>query len=307
MATPATPESAVAVSTVADSTETTAQTMNIDVNQFEHYLQMLGEMSLQFGTKLLLAIIVWIVGQWLIKRVVGLVEVAMDKKSVELTLRNFLVSIISITLKVILIVIFASMIGIETASLIAMLGAAGLAIGLALQGSLANFAGGILILMFKPFKAEDVIEAQGYVGIVDEIQIFNTILRTLDNQRVVIPNALLSNGCVKNIFVEKTRRVDLTFGISYSDDLLKVKAILRQIVDADERILKDPEADIFIAEHGASSINILVRPWVNSADYWPVYFGLMEQVKIAFDQEGITIPFPQRDVHIYQQGIENNL
>ena len=156
-------------------------------------------------------------------------------------------------------------------------------------------------MLFKPFKAGDLIDAQGFVGTVVEIQIFNSILVTLDNQRVIIPNALLSNGCVKNIFAEKTRRVDLTFGVSYGDDLIRVKEILRTIVDADERILKDPVADIFVSEHGASSVNLLVRPWVNSADYWPVYFGLTEKVKIAFDAEGITIPFPQRDVHIIQE------
>jgi len=214
-------------------------------------------------------------------------------------------SIFNITLKAILVIIFASMVGIETASLIAMLGAAGLAVGLALQGSLSNFAGGILILFFKPFKAGDVIDAQGYVGTVDEIQIFNTIIRTLDNQRVIIPNGLLSNGCVKNVFVEPTRRVDMTFGISYDDDLTKAKAILRDICDNDERILKDPIADIFISAHADSSINILVRPWVASEHYWEVHFDVIEKVKLAFDEQGITIPYPQRDVHIYQQNTSN--
>ncbi len=275
--------------------------MGLNTDNVEQYVQMMTEMGIQFGTQLLTALIVWFIGAWIIKKFVKLLDVAMTKKKVELTLHQFLLSIFNITLKAILVIIFASMVGIETASLIAMLGAAGLAVGLALQGSLSNFAGGILILFFKPFKAGDVIDAQGYVGTVDEIQIFNTIIRTLDNQRVIIPNGLLSNGCVKNVFVEKTRRVDMTFGISYDDDLTKAKAILKEICDGDERILKDPETDIFISAHADSSINILVRPWVLSEDYWAVHFDTIEAVKLAFDKQGITIPYPQRDVHIYQQ------
>lgn len=270
------------------------------VDKVEHYFQMMGEMALGFGTKLLLAIIVWIIGAWIIRRIVNLVDLAMTKKKVEVTLHQFLLSFINILFKAILIIIFASMIGVETASLIAMLGAAGLAVGLALQGSLANFAGGILILFFKPFKAGDVIDAQGYVGTVQEIQIFNTILRTLDNQRVIIPNGLLSNGCVKNLFIEKTRRVDMTFGISYGDDVLAAKAVLQEVMDADDRVLKEPCVDIFVSAHADSSVNFVVRPWVDSNNYWPVYFDTHERVKIAFDKAGITIPFPQRDVHIVE-------
>lgn len=279
--------------------------MDFKTEEIEQYAQLVTEMGIQFGTKLLTAIIVWFIGAWIIKKVVKLLDVAMTKKKVEVTLHQFLLSIFNITLKAILVIIFASMVGIETASLIAMLGAAGLAVGLALQGSLSNFAGGILILFFKPFKAGDVIDAQGYVGTVDEIQIFNTIIRTLDNQRVIIPNGLLSNGCVKNVFAEPTRRVDMTFGISYDDDLTKAKAILRDICDNDERILKDPIADIFISAHADSSINILVRPWVASEHYWEVHFDVIEKVKLAFDEQGITIPYPQRDVHIYQQNTSN--
>ena len=274
--------------------------MEINIEKIEHYAQMLGEMGLTYGIQLLLAVVVYLVGNFIIKRIVKLVEIALSKKKVEVTLHRFLLSILTTLLKAIQIIVFASMIGIETASLIAVLGAAGLAIGLALQGSLSNFAGGILILFFKPFKAGDVIDAQGYVGVVQEIQIFNTILLTLDNQRVIIPNGLLSNGCVKNLFVEPTRRVDLTFGISYGDDIKKAKEVLQSVVDADERILKTPGVDIFVSAHADSSINILVRPWTNSENYWPVYFGVMEEVKLAFDRENITIPFPQRDVHMIQ-------
>ncbi|HCM47544.1 MAG TPA: mechanosensitive ion channel protein, partial [Colwellia sp.] len=203
-------------------------------------------------------------------------------------------------LKAIQIIIFASMLGIQTASFIAILGAAGLAIGLALQGSLANFAGGVLILLFRPFKNGDAIKAQGYVGSVEEIQIFNTILKTFDNQRIVIPNALLSNGCVTNINVNGTRRVDMVFGIGYNDDITKAKALLRSIIEADERVLKDQPVDIWVGEHGESSVNLFVRPWANAADYWGIYFDMMEKVKIEFDKANISIPFPQRDVHIHQ-------
>lgn len=267
-------------------------------------LEMITEKSIDlgmtYGPKLLLALIVLVVGFWVIGIVLKGIDKALDGAKVDNTLQRFLHSLISVILKMILIIVFASMIGVETASLIAMLGAAGLAIGLALQGSLANFAGGVLILLFKPFKTGDIIEAQGYLGSVKEIQMFNTILNTLDNKKVVIPNALLSNGCVTNLFCEDTRRVDITFGISYSDDVLEAKQILQDIIDQDDRILSDPGSEVYISEHADSSVNILTRSWVKSDDYWPVYFALYEKVKIVFDQKGITIPFPQRDVHLHQ-------
>ena len=278
--------------------------MEISIEQLEKYAAMLGEMGLQFGTKLLLAVVVYLVASWVINRILRVAELAMQKKKVEITLHQFLLSIFKISLKAIQIIIFASMIGVETASLIAVLGAAGLAIGLALQGSLANFAGGILILLFRPFKAGDVIEAQGYVGTVVEIQIFNTILRTLDNQRVIMPNGVLSNGCVKNLFIEETRRVDMTYSISYGDDIKKAKEVLDSVLKANDLILQSPAPDIFVSAHGASSIDFVVRPWTKSENYWPVYFGTMEEVKLAFDRENITIPFPQRDVHLIQANAE---
>ncbi|MCJ8295677.1 MAG: mechanosensitive ion channel [Colwellia sp.] len=274
--------------------------MEINIEKVEHYVQMLGEMGLQFGVQFLLAVVVYLVGNFIIKRVLSLVELGLAKKKVEVTLHRFLLSILNTLLKAIQIIIFASMIGIQTASLIAVLGAAGLAIGLALQGSLANFAGGVLILLFRPFKNGDAIKAQSYVGIVEEIQIFNTILKTFDNQRIIIPNALLSNGCVTNINVNGTRRVDMVFGIGYNDDITKAKALLRTLLEADERVLKDQPIDIWVGEHGESSVNLFVRPWTKAEDYWGVYFDMMEKVKIEFDKAGISIPFPQRDVHIHQ-------
>lgn len=261
---------------------------------------MLGDIGLQFGVQFLLAIVAYLVGNFIIKKILKLVVLTLEKKKVEATLHSFLLSILSTLLKAIQIIIFASMLGIQTASFIAILGAAALAIGLALQGSLANFAGGVLILLFRPFKNGDAIKAQVYVGSIEEIQIFNTILKTFDNQRIIIPNALLSNGCVTNININGTRRVDMVFGIGYHDDITKAKGLLRSIIEADERLLKDQPVDIWVGEHGESSVNLFVRPWANAADYWGIYFDMMEKVKIEFAKASISIPFPQRDVHIHQ-------
>jgi small conductance mechanosensitive channel len=260
-----------------------------------------AELVMTYGVKLAMALLVLVIGWWISNRVVALTDKAVQRSSTEPTLASFLHSMANIMVKGLVLIIFASMIGIQTASLIALLGAAGLAIGLALQGSLANFAGGILILLFKPFKVGDVIDAQSYVGVVQEIQIFNTILKTLDNQRVIIPNGILSNGCVKNVFIESTRRVDMKFGISYGDDMLKAKKIIAEVLAADENVLQDPAPDIYISGHGDSAVMITVRPWCESANYWPVYFNAHEAIKLAFDERGISIPFPQRDVHIHQQ------
>ncbi|NMM41866.1 mechanosensitive ion channel family protein [Pseudoalteromonas arctica] len=260
------------------------------------------EMLMTYGPKFLLAIFVLIIGWWFIGRVANMAEKSMARVKFEAGLTHFLVSFLSVILKLLLLISVASMIGIETTSFIAMLGAAGLAVGMALQGSLANFAGGVLILFFKPFKIGDVIEAQGHMGKVVEIQIFVTVLLTYDNERIIIPNGSLSNGCVKNKFVEPTRRVDIEFGISYGDDVLKAREVLMDVLNSYDLVLKDDAKQpvVHVSQHGDSHIGMLVWAWVNSENYWPVYFGLYERVKIAFDKEHITIPFPQRDVHIHQ-------
>lgn len=270
------------------------------MENLDQYWEQLISLAIAYGPRLLLAIITLVIGLKLIKWVMRLLGSSMTRREVDQTLRGFLESLTSIGLKFLLLITVAAMVGVETTSFIALLGAAGLAVGLALQGSLANFAGGVLILFFKPFKVGDIIDAQGYLGTVDHIQIFNTILRTLDNERVIIPNGILSNGCIKNVFAEETRRVDLTFGVSYSDDIARVREVLEGLIAADERILKDPPHDIFLGEHGASSINFFVRLWVVSDDYWPVHFDMLEKTKIAFDEASISIPFPQRDVHLVQ-------
>jgi small conductance mechanosensitive channel len=267
-------------------------------DKMTEYMDMAYKMAIEYGPKFILAILTLIIGLWVIKRFVNSTKSHFVSKA-DPTLGSFIGSLLSAVLKGVLLIAVASMIGIETTSFIAVLGAAGLAIGLALQGSLANFAGGVLILMFKPFKVGDLIEAQGHIGTVKDIQIFNTLLSTGDNRRVIIPNGALSNSSMVNINQEQTRRVDLSFGIGYGDDIDKAKSILQRLADEDSRVLKDPAAMIVLAELADSSVNFKVRLWVNTADYWGVYFCMHEAVKKAFDNEGISIPFPQQDVHMH--------
>lgn len=269
-------------------------------DQMTEYVDMAYKMAMEYGPKLVLAILTLIIGLWIIKRFVTSTKNHFVSKA-DPTLGSFIGSLLSVLLKGMLLIAVASMIGIETTSFIAVLGAAGLAIGLALQGSLANFAGGVLILMFKPFKVGDLIDAQGHIGTVKDIQIFNTILKTGDNRIVIIPNGALSNSSMVNINREPTRRVDLSFGIGYGDDINKAKAILQRLADEESRVLKDPAALIVLAELADSSVNFTVRLWVNTSDYWGVYFCMHEAVKKAFDHEGISIPFPQQDVHMHTE------
>jgi len=246
--------------------------------------------------KIIIALVVLVVGWWIIAILVSISGHAM--RGLEVSLRKFLKSLLGIALKILLLITVASMIGIEMTSFIAVLAAAGFAVGLALQGSLGNFAGGILILLFKPFKVDDVIEAQGFLGKVNEIQIFNTILKTPDNKTVIIPNGALSNGSITNYSTEEQRRVDMVFGIGYNDDIKKAKAVLQKIVEADERVLKEPAPAIKVKELGDSSVNLACRVWVKGSDYWDVFFDMQETVKLTFDKNKISIPFPQRDVHM---------
>lgn len=259
----------------------------------------LWALCLNYAPKLLLALLTLIIGLWVINRFVNALNHRLENRF-DPTLQKFVFSLSSIGLKALLLISVASMAGIATTSFVAVLGAAGLAVGLALQGSLSNFAGGVLILIFKPFKVGDVIEASGFIGTVKEIQIFNTILTTADNRRVIIPNGTLSNNSMINISAESTRRVDMVFGIGYGDDISKAKSILQRLALEDSRILQDPAATIAVLALADSSVNLACRVWVNKADYWGVYFDMHEKVKMTFDAEGISIPFPQRDVHIHQ-------
>jgi len=252
-----------------------------------------------YGPNVLLALLTLVIGLWVIKLLGKGFERGMDKANLEVSLKKFLLSLVGLLLKVLLVISVVSMLGVEMTSFIALIAAAGLAVGLALQGSLANFAGGVLILLFKPFKVGDFIDAQGYMGTVKEIQVFNTILKTPDNKTIFIPNGNLSNGSLTNFSTENTRRVDWVFGIGYGDDIKKAKDILNDLIKQDSRIMGDPESMVVVSELGDSSVNFTVRVWVKSSDYWGVYFAMQEKVKMTFDAQGISIPFPQSDVHVY--------
>ncbi|MBK80451.1 MAG: mechanosensitive ion channel protein MscS [Gammaproteobacteria bacterium] len=273
----------------------------VNTDDMSKYMDMAIEMTMSYGPRLILAIIVLIVGLWIVNRVVALMGKGMEKSNTEPTLARFLGNLVSIGLKALVLISVAGMIGIQTTSFIAILGAAGLAVGLALQGSLANFAGGVLVLLFKPYKVGDYVEAQGIGGTVKEIQIFNTIINTPDNKRIIVPNGAISNGIITNYSAEPTRRVDFVFGIGYGDDIAKAKDVIKGLVEKDERIFDDPAFQIVVSNLGDSSVDITVRVWANASDYWGIKFDLTERVKLAFDEAGISIPFPQRDVHLYQE------
>ena len=254
-----------------------------------------------YGPKLLGAIVVLVIGLWIIGWIQRVIKRVMTKANVDESLRPFLQSLIGAVLKVMLGISIMTILGIEMTSFIAILAAAGLAVGMALSGTLQNFAGGVMILLFKPYKVGDVIEAQGYIGSVKEIQIFVTVLTTPDNKTIIIPNGPLSNGSLTNFSTQETRRVDWTFGIGYGDDVDKAKEIIRNIVESDERVLKDPAVFIALGEMADSSVNLTVRVWVNAADYWGVFFDTNEKVYHAFNAGGINIPFPQMDVHVHNK------
>jgi small conductance mechanosensitive channel len=267
----------------------------------ENIIPKIQELAAIYGVKAIVAIIIFIVGRWIAKAVRKLIRRVMTKREMEPTITNFVCNLVYIALLAFVIIASINQLGIQTTSFIAVIGAAGLAIGLALQGSLANFAAGFLLILFRPFKVGDFIEGAGTSGIVESIQVFVTTLRTPDNKAVIIPNGSLTSGNIINYSAKDTRRVDFVFGVSYDDDLQKVKQVLEEILSQEDRILTDPAPTIGLLEMADSSINFAVRPWVKTADYWDVYFGVMETVKQRFDQEGISIPFPQRDVHMFQQ------
>jgi small conductance mechanosensitive channel len=256
---------------------------------------------IEYGQKLILIILAIVVGLWIINLLTKGLSKAMAKQELEASLSSFLKSLTSMLLKAMLFISVAGMVGIEMTSFIAILGAAGLAIGMALSGTLQNFAGGIMILLFKPFKVGDVIDAQGYVGSVNQIQIFNTILKTPDNKTIIIPNGGLSTGSMINYSTEATRRVDWTVGIGYGDDSDKAKMVIRKFLDEEERVLQSPEPFIALSELADSSVNFTVRAWVNAGDYWGVFFDFNEKVYKNFGKEGLNIPFPQMDVHVHKE------
>ncbi|MDX2413846.1 MAG: mechanosensitive ion channel [Bacteroidales bacterium] len=257
------------------------------------------ELATTYGIKLVLAIVVLLIGLAIIKRIAKVTTKMMTKSKVSDSLIPFLRSLITIGLKLMLIVSVLGMVGVQMTSFIAVLGAAGLAVGLALQGTLQNFAGGVIILLFKPYKVGDYIETQGYAGSVKEIQIFTTIMNTPDNKIIIIPNSPIATGSLINYSAQTTRRVDFTFGIGYNDDIEKARKILLSMLEKHDKIKGDPAPFVRVVELADSSVNFAVRAWVESSDYWDVFFDITEQVKKDFDKEGISIPYPQNDVHVY--------
>jgi small conductance mechanosensitive channel len=255
-----------------------------------------------YGLKVLAAVAIFIVGRWVAKGVRKLVQRVMAKGKVDSTLVTFTANLAYIGLLAFVVIAALGQLGIQTTSFIAIIGAAGLAIGLALQGSLSNFAAGFLLIIFRPFKVGDLIEGAGVFGVVEAIQIFTTQLKTADNKTVIVPNAKLTDDNIVNWTVKGTRRVDMVMGIGYEDDIDKARSLMADIIEADARILKDPAPQISVSELADSSVNFVVRPWVKVEDYWGVYFDLTEKIKKSFDSNGISIPYPQRDVHVYQHG-----
>ncbi len=253
-----------------------------------------------YGTKIVGAIAILVLGRIGVGIFASVIGRLLRKGNVDATLTKFIVNMSKIALMTFIVISALGSLGVQTASFIAVIGAAGLAVGFALQGSLANFASGVMLIIFKPFKVGDYVEAGGTGGAVEEIQIFNSILKTPDNKIVIVPNSQVTGGKIVNYSAMDKRRIDLVFGISYEDNIKMAKEILEKIISGDQRILKDPAPVIAVLELGDSSVNFAVRPWVNTSDYWAVYFDITEKVKLTFDENKISIPYPQRDVHIHQ-------
>ncbi len=270
---------------------------NVDVSAVMEWLKTDG---VAFGIDLIAAIIILIVGRIAVGFVVRAIRIGMRKNGIDKTLETFICNLVKWALMIVVIIAAISQLGIQTTSFVAIFGAAGLAVGLALQGSLSNFAAGVLIVLFRPYKAGDWIEAAGIAGSVEQVQILTTVLRTGDNKRVIVPNSQIMNSVITNYSANDTRRIDLVIGVGYDDDLDKTRRVLEEIVAADERVLKEPAPQIAVSELGASSVDFVVRPWVSTPDYWGTRFDLTETIKKRFDQEGISIPYPQQDVHLHK-------
>ncbi|MES9856458.1 MAG: mechanosensitive ion channel domain-containing protein [Sedimenticola sp.] len=265
---------------------------SLDINQ------LISTYLIPWLINILLALAIFIVGRWLAKGVLKLVRKLLTRSSMDEMLIDFILAIGNAVLLLFIVIAALNQLGVDTTSLIALLGAAGLAIGLALQNSLQNFAAGVMLIIFRPFKSGDFVEAGGTSGVVETISIFSTVMRTGDNREVIVPNGAIYSGTITNYSARETRRIDMVFGIGYNDDIKKAKEIMVNILAADERILKDPAPLVAVAELAESSVNFNVRPWVKTGDYWAVNFDLNERIKIAFDESGISIPYPQMDVHL---------
>jgi len=275
---------------------------HLNADTLNTYLDKLAETAYNIALKILLAVAIYIVGRWIIRKLKRICIRIFEKKEIDPSLKTFLISLINISLTIVLIITIISILGIETSSFVALFASAGVAIGMALSGTLQNFAGGVMVLLFKPYRVGDVIEAQGYSGTVKEILIFNTILNTFDNKAIIIPNGSLATGIINNFSKESIRRIEWTFGIAYGDDYQKARAVVLELLQQDNRIKKEPaEPFIALSNLGPNSVDIVVRVWVDSPDYWPVYYQLNESVYTAFEKAGLNIPFPQMDIHIKKE------
>ena len=252
---------------------------------------------LPWGINIIMALLIFLVGKFVVSIIAKVIGSVMKKARVDNILIEFISSIVKTVLLLFVVVASLNQLGVDTTSLIALIGAAGLAIGLSLQSTLQNLAAGVMLIIFRPFKDGDFIDAGGVLGTVEKIQIFNTVMRTGDNREMIVPNGSIFGGTITNFSAKKTRRVDMVFGIGYDDDIRKAKEVIKSILDADDRVLKDPEPLIAVAELADSSVNFNVRPWCKSADYWDVYFDTHENIKLEFDKQNISIPYPQMDIH----------
>ncbi|MBD3381689.1 MAG: mechanosensitive ion channel [candidate division Zixibacteria bacterium] len=267
----------------------------------EEILVKLKEYVAMYGMRIIGAVLLLIIGRVVIGVLTKAVKNLFTRSNVDETLAKFLTSMVKIALMTFLVVAILGTIGVQTFSLVAVIGAAGLAIGFALQGTLSNFAAGVMLILFRPYRTGDYIMAGGEAGTVEEIQIFNTIMKSPDNRQIVIPNSQITSGSITNFSAKETRRIDLVFGIGYGDDIKKAKELMEKILAEDERVLKDPAPTVAVLELADSSVNFVFRPWVKTADYWSVYFDMTEKVKLEFDKNGISIPFPQRDIHVFEE------
>jgi len=268
----------------------------------EELTSMVIKWVLNLSARVLIAVAIFFIGRWIIRYLKRILRRMMERRSVEASLKSFLLNLVSITLTLFLIIVIIGILGIDTTSFVAIFASAGLAIGMALSGTLQNFAGGVMILIFKPFRVGDFIEAQGQTGTVKEIQLFNTVINTTDNKTIMIPNGGISTGIINNYSKESIRRVEWTFGIGYGDDYDLAKATIASMLDQDARVLKDPAYFIAVSSLGDSSVNIVVRAWTSTGDFWSVFFDMNEKVYKQFPIVGLNIPYPQMDVHLHQEG-----
>jgi small conductance mechanosensitive channel len=259
------------------------------------------DLGIDLGIKVATALTIFLVGKFIVRLVVSGISKVMQKQAIDKTLETFICNLVKTVLMVVVVIAAIGAIGVETTSFIAIFGAAGLAVGLALQGSLSNFASGVLIVLFRPYRVGDWIEAAGISGSVEQVQILTTILKTGDNKQIIVPNSQIMDSIITNYSANDTRRIDMVVGVSYGDDIDKVRKTLNELLAAEDRILPDPAPTIAVSALADSSVNFVVRPWVNTSDYWGVMFDMTEAIKKRFDKEGISFPFPQQDVHLYNE------